>query len=166
MLTAIPEKPVKENPKIVGSAKDTIKKLLAHKNSLKRNEEKKNFIPEPVITPSPKTRLQPFDYVEGIYIGGNYNEEDKEVVHNEDDEEEEEEDEDDDYDNGIGQEKILRGDVFGMFYFLLILCIKKVYVKEQVDIKSFHAIQFVLTSLSNGNVSRCKSRRSVYGSMI
>ncbi|KAM4045193.1 epidermal growth factor-like protein 6 [Anomaloglossus baeobatrachus] len=119
VCSVIPDKPVKENPKIVGSAKDTIKKLLAHKNSLKRNEDKGNLIPEPVITPSPKSRLQPFDYVDGIYIGGTYNEEVEEKFEDEqtDDEEEEgedEDDEDDDYDNGIGQEKILRGDVFAL----------------------------------------------------
>ncbi|XP_069828547.1 epidermal growth factor-like protein 6 isoform X2 [Dendropsophus ebraccatus] len=117
VCSAIPDKPVKESPKIIGSAKDTIKKLLAHKNSLKRNEEMKNLIPEPIITPSPKTRLQPFDYVDGVYIGGTYHEENEEFEHNEDEEEEEEEeedDEDDDYDNGIGQEKILRGDVFAL----------------------------------------------------
>ncbi|XP_075706475.1 epidermal growth factor-like protein 6 [Rhinoderma darwinii] len=112
VCSAIPDKPVRESPKIVGSTKDTIKKLLAHKNSPKRNEDKKNLIPEPVITPSPKTRLQPFDYVDGVYIGGTYNEEDKKEIEKE--QIEEEEDEDDDYDNGIGQEKILRGDVFAL----------------------------------------------------
>ncbi|XP_071992061.1 epidermal growth factor-like protein 6 isoform X3 [Engystomops pustulosus] len=119
ICSAIADKPVKETPKIVGSAKDTIKKLLAHKNSLKRNEDIKNSIPEPVMTPSPKPRLQPFDYVDGIYIGGTYNEEDDKVVKKDEDDEEEEDnddedDEDDDYDNGIGQEKILRGDVFAL----------------------------------------------------
>ncbi|XP_063809584.1 epidermal growth factor-like protein 6 [Pseudophryne corroboree] len=103
--SAILDKPVKENTKIVGSVKDTIKKLLAHKNSLKRNEDIKNIIPEPVITPSPKTRLQPFDYEDGVYIGETYNEEN---------EREEEQDEEDDYENIIGEEKILRGDVFAL----------------------------------------------------
>ncbi|XP_077152835.1 epidermal growth factor-like protein 6 [Ranitomeya variabilis] len=117
VCAVIPDKPVKENPKIVGSTKDTIKKLLAYKNSLKRNEDKKNLIPEPAITPSPKTRLQPFDYVDGIYIGGTYNEEVEQKFEDSDENEEEEgedEDKDDDYDNGIGQEKILRGDVFAL----------------------------------------------------
>ncbi|XP_066434167.1 epidermal growth factor-like protein 6 isoform X2 [Eleutherodactylus coqui] len=112
VCSAVPDKPVKERPKIVGSIKATIKKLLAHKNSLKRNEEKKNLIPEPVITPSPETLLRPFDYVDGIYFGGTYNENDDEEVEQNEDEEEEEEEEDDDYDNGIEHEKILRGDVF------------------------------------------------------
>ncbi|KAM3935479.1 epidermal growth factor-like protein 6 isoform 2-T2 [Leptodactylus fuscus] len=112
VCSAIPNKPVKESPKIVGSAKDTIKKLLAHKNSLKRNEEIKNLIPEPVITPSPKPHLQPFDYVDGIYIGGTYNEEDDKDLEEDEQDEDEEDEKEDDYDNGIGQEKTLRGDVF------------------------------------------------------
>ncbi|XP_053563560.1 epidermal growth factor-like protein 6 [Bombina bombina] len=115
---AITEKIVKESPKIVGRAKDTIKKLLAHKNSLKRNEQLKNIIPETVLTPSPKTRLQPFDYEDGIYIGGNYNEEDEnEDFVEEDDEDQDDDDDDDDeeediFENLINQEKMLRGDVF------------------------------------------------------
>ncbi|KAM4700596.1 epidermal growth factor-like protein 6 [Discoglossus pictus] len=109
--SAIPDKPVKESPKIVGSAKDTIKKLLAYKNSLKRNEELKNIIPEPAFTPAPKTRLQPFDYEDGVYIGGNNNgEEEKEEDDDDDDEEDQLEEEDEE--NIIDQEKMLRGDVF------------------------------------------------------
>ncbi|XP_075446329.1 epidermal growth factor-like protein 6 isoform X2 [Ascaphus truei] len=106
--SAIPDKPVKESPKIVGAAKDTIKKLLAHKNSLKRKEEIKNVIPEPVITPSPKTRLQPFDNEDGVYIGSNYNEEEEKEEEKDGDDEDHEEEKDDDLENLIDQEKILR----------------------------------------------------------
>ncbi|XP_068121412.1 epidermal growth factor-like protein 6 [Hyperolius riggenbachi] len=115
--SVITDKPVKEGPKITGSAKDTIKKLLAHKNSLKRNEDIKNIIPEVIITSSPKTRLQPFDYEDGVYIGEPYKEveddrEEDDQDDNEDDDDEEEDDED--YENTVGQEKILRGDVFAL----------------------------------------------------
>ncbi|KAG8451915.1 hypothetical protein GDO86_003925 [Hymenochirus boettgeri] len=99
--SAILDKPVKENPKIFGSAKDTIKKLLAHKNSLNRHDDKKNVIPEPVITPLPKTRLQTFDYEDGIYIGGNL-----------DEEEPDKEDAEEHSENVLQEEKVLRGDVF------------------------------------------------------
>ncbi|XP_063313825.1 epidermal growth factor-like protein 6 isoform X1 [Pelobates fuscus] len=111
--SAIPDKTVKESPRIVGSAKDTIKKLLAYKNSLKRNEEIKNLIPEVVLTAPPKTRLQPFDYEDGIYIGGNNHEEEREFNEEEDDEDDEEElEEEDGLENLIDQERVYRGDVF------------------------------------------------------
>ncbi|KAM5179409.1 epidermal growth factor-like protein 6 [Mantella aurantiaca] len=117
--SAVPDKLVKEGPKIVGSVKDTIKKLLAHKNSLKKNEDIKNVIPELTVTPSPKPRLQPFDYVDGVYIGESYKEEDGDVEEEEDqydneDEEDDSHDDDDDYENTIGQKKTLRGDVFAL----------------------------------------------------
>lgn len=114
---------MKEGPKIVGSAKDTIKKLLAHKNSLKRIEDIKNLIPELVVTPSPKTRLQPYDYVDGVYIGNTnkaeeeYEEEEEDQDDNEDEEEDDGDVDDDVYENTIGQKKTLRGDVFGEYYF-------------------------------------------------
>eukprot|EP00079_Xenopus_tropicalis_P009638 XP_002933858.2 PREDICTED: epidermal growth factor-like protein 6 isoform X1 [Xenopus tropicalis] len=108
--SAVLEKPVKESSKFGGSVKDTIKKLLAHKNSLNRYQDIKNVIPEAFITPSPKNRLQPFDYEDGVYIGGNENEEEEEV------EEEEEDELDEDVvgtiENVIEEEKLLRGDVF------------------------------------------------------
>lgn len=115
----VPEKLVKEGPKIFGSSKDTIKKLLAHKNSLKRNEDIKNIIPELVVTPSTKPHLQPFDYVDGVYVGEPFKEEEEDEEEEDQDHNEEEDhddgDEDDDYKNTIGQKKTLRGDVFGEF---------------------------------------------------
>ncbi|KAM9320037.1 epidermal growth factor-like protein 6 [Gastrophryne carolinensis] len=111
--SAVPDKPVKEGNKLIGSAKDKIKKLLAHKNSQSRNEDLKNVIPEVVFTPPPKTRLQPFDYVDGVYIG----EPSKDVVDDleeEDDQDDYEEEDDEDYENQTGHEKILRGDVFAL----------------------------------------------------
>lgn len=113
----IPENSVKEGSRISGSAKDTLKKLLAHKKSLKKNEEIKNVIPEVTVTAPPKVRLQPFDYEDGVYIGSNQNE--LEAEDEETDEEEEESFVDDDEDEDVedielynNQEKKLRGDVF------------------------------------------------------
>ncbi|XP_069496825.1 epidermal growth factor-like protein 6 [Ambystoma mexicanum] len=112
----IPENSVKEGPKISASAKDTLKKLLAHKNSLKRNEDTKNLIPEVAVTPPSKIRLQPFDYEDGVYVGSDNNELEKEPEDAEDDDEEEslvdedEGEEEDDIENY--SEKKLRGDVF------------------------------------------------------
>uniref|UniRef100_A0A8C5M282 EGF like domain multiple 6 n=1 Tax=Leptobrachium leishanense TaxID=445787 RepID=A0A8C5M282_9ANUR len=110
--SAIIEKPVKEGARIVGSAKDTIKKLLAHKNSIKKNEEIKNLIPEVALTPPPKTRLQPFDYEDGIYVGGNNQEEETEFEEEEDLEDDVREELEDDLENLIDQERVYRGDVF------------------------------------------------------
>ncbi|XP_044866339.1 epidermal growth factor-like protein 6 isoform X3 [Mauremys mutica] len=105
----IPEHLVKEVTRIPGAIKDTIKKLLAHKSSVKKHEEIKNVIPEPAMTPASKVHLPPFDYEDGVYIGGTYDEEEKEP---EDAVEEEEEEEQEDLENQIGHEQSLRGDVF------------------------------------------------------
>ncbi|XP_029460196.1 epidermal growth factor-like protein 6 isoform X2 [Rhinatrema bivittatum] len=115
----VPDKSVKETPKIFGAAKDKIKKLLAHKNSIRKNEEIRNFIPEPTVTQSPKARLQPFHYIDGVYVGRNYNEGVKEAEGAKGGEEgeaeeveEEEEKQVDMLENRTDQEKRLRGDVF------------------------------------------------------
>ncbi|KAH1186493.1 epidermal growth factor-like protein 6 isoform X1 [Mauremys mutica] len=107
--SVIPEHLVKEVTRIPGAIKDTIKKLLAHKSSVKKHEEIKNVIPEPAMTPASKVHLPPFDYEDGVYIGGTYDEEEKEP---EDAVEEEEEEEQEDLENQIGHEQSLRGDVF------------------------------------------------------
>lgn len=65
------------------------------------NEHIKNVIPEPVVTPPPKIRQQPFDYDGGVYVG-NPTEERPE------DEFPEEEEEEEDVDNQLNP----RGDVF------------------------------------------------------
>ncbi|XP_048716833.2 epidermal growth factor-like protein 6 isoform X2 [Caretta caretta] len=107
--SVIPENLVKEVTRIPGPIKDTIKKLLAHKSSVKKHEEIKNVIPEPAITPASKVHLPSFDYEDGVYIGGTYDEEEKET---EDAVEEEQEEEQEDLRNQIGHEQSLRGDVF------------------------------------------------------
>ncbi|KAK2519628.1 epidermal growth factor-like protein 6 [Columba guinea] len=105
----IPEKSVKEIPRIPGTAKDTIKKLLAHKNTVKKYETIKNAIPEVAVTPASETHLQLLDYEGGFVLGGSYAEEKKEEEAEESDEEEME-----DFENQIDHEQSLRGDVFSL----------------------------------------------------
>uniref|UniRef100_A0A8C8S0Q1 EGF like domain multiple 6 n=1 Tax=Pelusios castaneus TaxID=367368 RepID=A0A8C8S0Q1_9SAUR len=101
----IPENLVKEVTRIPGAIKDTIKKLLAHKSNVKKDEEIKNVIPEPAMTPASKVHLPSFDYEDGVYIGGTYKEDEKET-------EAAVEEEQEDLENQIGHEQSLRGDVF------------------------------------------------------
>lgn len=65
-VLVIPEKSVKEVVRAPGTIKDRIKKLLAHKNSMKKKVTIKNVITEPAGTPSPKVNLRPFDSEESI----------------------------------------------------------------------------------------------------
>ncbi|XP_071331544.1 epidermal growth factor-like protein 6 isoform X3 [Trachinotus anak] len=83
---AIPDSQVK--PGILGS---------------KLDEDIKNIIPEPVATPSPKSRQQPFDYDGEVYIGPQ-----TEVRPGDEFPEEEEEEEEEEEDNQLNP----RGDVF------------------------------------------------------
>uniref|UniRef100_A0A8D0L3B0 EGF like domain multiple 6 n=1 Tax=Sphenodon punctatus TaxID=8508 RepID=A0A8D0L3B0_SPHPU len=108
--SVIPENSVKEVPRIHGAVKDTIKKLLAHKNSMKKHEEIKNVIPEPAMTPAPKVHVQSFDHEDGIY-----DEEEKDTEDDGEGKEVEEEEEvvEEDEENQIDHEQRLRGDVFG-----------------------------------------------------
>lgn len=66
------------------------------------NEDIKNIIPEPVVTPLPKIHQQPFDYEEEVYTGSQ-TEENQEYGYPEEEEEKEE-----DQDNQLNP----RGDVF------------------------------------------------------
>ncbi|XP_069626489.1 epidermal growth factor-like protein 6 [Haliaeetus albicilla] len=108
----IPEKSVKEIARIPGTAKDRIKKLLAHKNSVKKHETIKNAIPEAAVTPSSKTHSQLLDYEGGIDLGRSYNEEEKETEATAEEEAEESDEEKEDFENRIAHERSLRGDVF------------------------------------------------------
>lgn len=115
LVLVIPEKSVKEIARSPGTAKDTIKKLLAQKSSVKNHKTIKNAIPEAAVTPPSKMHLQLLDYEVGIDLGGSYSEEEKETaaaakeVGEESDEEEKE-----DFENQI-DERSLRGDVFCKF---------------------------------------------------
>ncbi|XP_074048808.1 epidermal growth factor-like protein 6 [Macrotis lagotis] len=109
--SVIPENSVKEIFWTPGANKDTIKKLLAHKSSVKKNEDIKNVIPEPPVTPASKVSLQPFHYDDGIQIGEAYNGKVKEHtdIRRKDGIEEEGHI---DFRNQIDPEQSLRGDVF------------------------------------------------------
>ncbi|XP_044073730.1 epidermal growth factor-like protein 6 isoform X3 [Siniperca chuatsi] len=86
-LNAIPDSQV--GPRILGGKLD--------------GEDIKNVIPEPVATPPPKIRQQPFDYDGEVYIGTRTEERQEDEFPQEEEEEEEEEE-----DNQLNP----RGDVF------------------------------------------------------
>lgn len=111
---------MKEISRIPGTAKDAIKKLLAHKNNVKKHETIKNAIPETAVTPSSKMHLQLLDYEGGTNLGGSYREEVKEAEATAEEEaEESDEEEKEDFENQIDQEQSLRGDVFRKFLHFL-----------------------------------------------
>uniref|UniRef100_A0A8C9FSL0 EGF like domain multiple 6 n=1 Tax=Pavo cristatus TaxID=9049 RepID=A0A8C9FSL0_PAVCR len=111
--SSIPEKSVKEIPRIPGAAKDTIKKLLAHKNSVTKHKAIKNVIPEAAMTPASKTYLQSLDYEGGFDLGGSYTVGEKKTeVTIEEEVDDTDEEEKEDYENQIDHEQSLRGDVF------------------------------------------------------
>lgn len=108
---------MKEIARSPGTAKDTIKKLLAQKSSVKKHKTIKNAIPEAAVTPTSKTYLQLLDYEGGIDLGGSYSEEEKETAAAAEEEaEESDEEEKEDFENQI-DERSLRGDVFCKFVF-------------------------------------------------
>lgn len=65
LVLVIPENSVKEFLRAPGTIKDRIKKLLAHKNNMKKKVKMKN-IAEPGGTPAPKVDSQPFNSEESI----------------------------------------------------------------------------------------------------
>ena len=89
------------------SFKDRIKKLLAHKNSMRQKVKMKN-IAEPRGTPTAKVDWEPFSSEESISRDGNPHGEKK---RNENRKKERLEDEKRD-ENHVEQEQSLRGDVF------------------------------------------------------
>nr|XP_028583523.1 epidermal growth factor-like protein 6 isoform X2 [Podarcis muralis] len=116
--SVIHENYVKDIPRISGVAKEKLKKLLVHKNSVKKHGDIKNVIPEPPVTPASKVHIRPLDYEDGVHTEGAYGEqgESTEDVRREGKIEEEEEvekgGEREDLENQTGHEKKLRGDVF------------------------------------------------------
>lgn len=129
LVLVIPENSLKEIPRIPGVIKDTIKKLLSHKNSVKKHEEIKNVIPES----APKVHLQSLDYEGGVYIGGAQDEkkESEDAGEEEEVDEAEEEEEQEGFENQIGQDQSLRGDVFRKCHHHF--CFRK---KKQFDFSS------------------------------
>ncbi|XP_007951030.1 epidermal growth factor-like protein 6 [Orycteropus afer afer] len=64
--SAIPEKSVKEIHRAPGTIKDTIKKLLAHKKSMRKKGKIKNTLPGCTGPPAPKVNLRPFNHEESV----------------------------------------------------------------------------------------------------
>lgn len=121
-LLVLHENSVKEIPRISGVAKEKLKKLLVHKNSVKKHGVIKNVIPEPPGTLAPKVHVRPLDYedhvrpldYEEIYKeDGKITGDERRDGKAEDKGEVEEEDEErPDLENQTDPEKKLRGDVF------------------------------------------------------
>ncbi|XP_066105349.1 epidermal growth factor-like protein 6 isoform X1 [Saccopteryx bilineata] len=110
--SVIPEKSEKEVLRAPSTVKDRIKKLLAHKNSMKKKVKIKNVITEPAGTPASKGNLQPFNFEESFSRDGNakrgkegHEERKKEGL-------EKEERDETALKNHVEQEQSLRGDVF------------------------------------------------------
>lgn len=142
MVLVIPEKSVKEIARSPGTAKDTIKKLLAHKSSVKKHKTIKNAIPEAAVTP-PSTHLQLLDYEGGIDLGESYSEEEKETAAAAEEEaEESDEEEKEDSENQI-DERSLRGDVFCKF-----LCFLKCLASMLICINTKKSSQNITDTLS------------------
>ncbi|KAK1169817.1 epidermal growth factor-like protein 6 isoform X1 [Acipenser oxyrinchus oxyrinchus] len=100
--SAVPDNSFKDGPRILGTGKDSINKLLINKGGKLGSEEIRNVIPEPKVTFPPKIPQQPFDYDDGVYIGGAI---DEDVEDNDEDS--------DDLENRIESKEIsTRGDVF------------------------------------------------------
>ncbi|XP_047392686.1 epidermal growth factor-like protein 6 [Sciurus carolinensis] len=110
--SVIPENSVREVLRVPGTIKDRIKKLLAHKNSMKKKVKIKNVTPGPTGTLHPKVNLQPFSYEETVSRNGNSSRGKK---RNEERMKEglgEEKREEKVVKNDVEQEQSLRGDVF------------------------------------------------------
>lgn len=118
-VLAIPQNSVKEVLRAPGTIKDRIKKLLAHKNSMKKKVKIKNVTPEPTSTPTPKVNLQPFNYEDSVSRGGNSHGDKKGNEEKMKEGLEEEKREEKALKNDI-EEQSLRGDVFCECYFYFI----------------------------------------------
>ncbi|XP_014584246.3 epidermal growth factor-like protein 6 isoform X2 [Equus przewalskii] len=110
--SVIPENSVKEVLRAPGTIKDRIKKLLAHKNSMKKKVKIKNGITEPSGTPTPKVNLQPFNSEESVSRDGNPDGDKEKNEERKKEELEEEKRDEKALKNHVEQEQSLRGDVF------------------------------------------------------
>nr|XP_012290530.1 epidermal growth factor-like protein 6 isoform X3 [Aotus nancymaae] len=109
---AIPENSVKEVLRAPGTIKDKIKKLFAHKNSMKKKVKIKNVTPEPTRIPTHKPNLQPFNHEESISRGRNSHGDKKGNEERTKEGFAEKKREEKALKNDIEQERSLRGDVF------------------------------------------------------
>ncbi|XP_064220702.1 epidermal growth factor-like protein 6 isoform X4 [Aotus nancymaae] len=110
--SAIPENSVKEVLRAPGTIKDKIKKLFAHKNSMKKKVKIKNVTPEPTRIPTHKPNLQPFNHEESISRGRNSHGDKKGNEERTKEGMAEKKREEKALKNDIEQERSLRGDVF------------------------------------------------------
>lgn len=108
--SVIPEHSVKEILTAPGTIKDRIKKLLAHKRTMKKKVKLKMVTPRPASTRVPKVNL-PYSSEEGVSRGRNYDGEQKKKEEGKRERLEEEKGEKT-LRNEVEQERTLRGDVF------------------------------------------------------
>ncbi|ELV09185.1 Epidermal growth factor-like protein 6 [Tupaia chinensis] len=108
----IPENSVKEILRAPGTIKDRIKKLLAHKNILKKKAKTKNVILEPTGIPTSQVNLRPFHYEEGVPHGRNSKGDKKDSKERMKERPGEEERAEKGLENDVEREQSLRGDVF------------------------------------------------------
>ncbi|XP_005409265.1 PREDICTED: epidermal growth factor-like protein 6 [Chinchilla lanigera] len=109
--SVIPENSVREVLRAPGIIKDKIKKLLAHKNSMKKKIKVKNVTPGPTGTRAPKATSKPFSSKENLHRDGNSPRDknwNKEKIKGLEEEKREEKA----LKNDVEQERSLRGDVF------------------------------------------------------
>ncbi|XP_077920108.1 epidermal growth factor-like protein 6 isoform X3 [Halichoerus grypus] len=110
--SVIPENSVKEVLRARGVIKDRIKKLLAHKNSMKKKVKIKNVITEPSGTPAPKVNLRPLNSEETVSRARNSNGGKKQNEERKKEGLEEEKKNEQALKNHVEWEQSLRGDVF------------------------------------------------------
>lgn len=120
-VSVIPENSVKEVLRAPGTIKDRIKKLLAHKNSMKKKVKIKNGITEPSGTPTPKVNLQPFNSEESVSRDGNPDGDKEKNEERKKEELEEEKRDEKALKNHVEQEQSLRGDVFCEYHFCFLI---------------------------------------------
>lgn len=108
--SVIPEHSVKEILTAPGTIKDRIKKLLAHKHTMKKKVKLKNVTPRPTSTRAPKVNL-PYSSEEGVSRGRNSGGEQKRKEERKRKRLEEKKSEKA-LRNEVEQERPLRGDVF------------------------------------------------------
>ncbi|XP_026333916.2 epidermal growth factor-like protein 6 isoform X1 [Ursus arctos] len=110
--SVIPENSVKEVLRAPSTIRDRIKKLLAHKNSMKKKVKIKNVITEPSGTPAPKVNLQPLNSEETVSRARNSNGGNKQNEERKKEGLEEEKKSQKALKNHVEREQSLRGDVF------------------------------------------------------
>ena len=124
LVLVIPENSVKEFLRAPGTIKDRIKKLLAHKNNMKKKVKMKN-IAEPGGTPAPKVDSQPFNSEESVSRDGNPPGERKRNEERKKEGLEEEKRDEKALANHVEEQQSLRGDVFCEYHFCLFIHLMK-----------------------------------------